>query len=411
MGWAATGIGFNSNLLDLLPEDAESLQYQRRMIMESRFSPLAGIVTADDLEALEELRDRSDQEDSIARFDSVLQFLPQDAGASPAALRELARLLERIRLPESARPLDRARLARSLRKLEEQLIEATEAAFGAGLGVLAGAFEGSRSEAALALESVEHSSTGAEDGWNDGQRRLLAWAGEALESLRAAAASEPPSTDTLPEPVQERFVTRSGRFLGFLQPAGNVFDPGELNAFVSASRRVSGEVTGFPIVFHAMSARITSGFSRAVILGAVLMALVLLVDLRSVRSVLLASIPLVLGLVWMLGGMRLLGISYNFANLVAVPLILGVGIDNGVHVIHRMRLEGCEGMSVVLRHTGRAILMGSLTTMIGFGSLALAEHRGLASLGIVLILGVGSCLVTSTVVLPNLLVALRIARR
>jgi predicted RND superfamily exporter protein len=85
-----------------------------------------------------------------------------------------------------------------------------------------------------------------------------------------------------------------------------------------------------------------------------------------------------------------------------------VGIDNGVHVIHRVRFEGRHGMDVVLRHTGRAILISSFTTMIGFGSLSFASHRGLQSLGLLLLLGVGSCLVASIVVLPNLLVVLRI---
>jgi len=68
-------------------------------------------------------------------------------------------------------------------------------------------------------------------------------------------------------------------------------------------------------------------------------------------------------------------------------------------------------MDVVLRHTGRAILIASLTTMIGFGSLALASHRGMSSLGLVLLLGVGSCLLASLLVLPNLLVALGLVRR
>jgi hypothetical protein len=121
--------------------------------------------------------------------------------------------------------------------------------------------------------------------------------------------------------------------------------------------------------------------------------------------------PLAMGVVWMMGTMRLLQIPFNFANLVAVPLIIGVGIDNGVHVIHRIRFEGRAGMRVVLRHTGRAIFIASLTTMIGFGSLALASHRGLASLGLVLLLGVGACLITSTLVLPNLLVVLGLVER
>jgi predicted RND superfamily exporter protein len=113
----------------------------------------------------------------------------------------------------------------------------------------------------------------------------------------------------------------------------------------------------------------------------------------------------------MLGGMRLLGMHFNFANLVVVPLIIGVGIDNGVHVVHRMRHEGERGMTVVLRHTGRAIIIAGLTTMTGFGSLALASHQGLASLGLSLLIGVGACVITAIVVLPNLLVAAGWAKR
>jgi predicted RND superfamily exporter protein len=196
-----------------------------------------------------------------------------------------------------------------------------------------------------------------------------------------------------------------------LLPAGSVFDPDSLDRFAEASRRVSGEATGFPIVFRKMSGRITRGFYGSVVAGSVLVALILFLDYRNLRDVLLALLPLAVGVTWMMGGMRLLGLSFNFANLVAVPLIIGVGIDNGVHIVHRMKFEGRSGMNTVLRHTGRAILVASLTTMVGFGSLALASHRGLASLGLVLLLGVGACLVASTVVLPNLLILLGIARR
>ena len=246
---------------------------------------------------------------------------------------------------------------------------------------------------------------------DQGAARLAAWARRALADLKSAAAIEIPTLDRLPAPLHDRFVTRSGRLLGILQPDGQVFDPDFLEAYGDASRRVSAEATGFPLVFRHMARRITSGFYRAVAVGAVLVALILWLDYRDPRSTLLALVPLSIGVLWMLGGMRLLGLSFNFANLVGVPLILGVGIDNGVHVVHRLRLEREAGMQTVLRHTGRAILIASMTTMIGFGSLAFASHRGLASLGVVLLLGVGACLVTSTVVLPNLLVAFGAVRR
>src|SRR5262249_10074328 len=137
-----------------------------------------------------------------------------------------------------------------------------------------------------------------------------------------------------------------------------------------------------------------------------LVLLILLTKFGNLRDMILALVPKVMGVIWMMGGMRLLGLSWNFANLVAIPLVLGVGIDTGVHIIHRMRLEEREGMTMVLRHTGRAILIAGLTTMIGFGSLALANHRGIASLGTFLLLGLGSCVVRATIALPNVLVAL-----
>jgi predicted RND superfamily exporter protein len=270
-------------------------------------------------------------------------------------------------------------------------------------------------EARAEAEACSASAAGAPEErvarWNAAQTRVLSWAQGALDWMRLAAAAEAPTIDNLPSEIRERFVTSSGALLGFLIPVGSVFEEESLDRYVAASESVSAEVTGFPLVFHKMSQRITTGFYRAVALGAILVAVILLIDFRNLREACLAMAPLAMGVVWMMGTMRILQIPFNFANLVAVPLIIGVGIDNGVHVIHRIRFEGRSGMRVVLRHTGRAILIASLTTMIGFGSLALASHRGLASLGLVLLIGVAACLVTSTVILPNLLVVLGLVER
>ena len=241
--------------------------------------------------------------------------------------------------------------------------------------------------------------------WDAALPRISTWIGSLQGELLAACRKEPPGPEDLPVSIRSRFMTRSGRYLAFLQPAGDAFDPDYLTGYVEECRQVSPDSTGFPIVFHHMTRRITSGFYRAVAVGAVMVFLVLLLDYRRLGPALLALVPLLVGMIWMLGCMRLLNLQFNFANLVAVPLIIGVGIDNGVHIVHRLLYEGDEGMSIVLRHTGRAILIASLTTMIGFGSLALASHRGMSGLGLILLLGVGACLITSTVVLPNLLVA------
>ncbi len=411
LGWLAKDLAFNINFLDLLPAEAESLRYQRRMILESDLTPANSVVVADDLPALRAAVARAGQEPSIARVESVLRFLPADPEATAAAQAGLAELLAPIRLPARTRALDPAEMTASLSALEAALAGASEEAFGAGLGALAGALEEARAAAAAAMEAAATASPEARAGWNTAQERLLASARQGLERLRRGAAAAPPTPADLPADLAGRFVTRQGRHVAFLHPAGDIFDPEFLDAYVAAARRVDPEATGFPVVFARMAGRITGGFRQAVAAGVVLVALILLVDTRSLRDTLLALLPLGMGVVWMLGAMRLLGLSYNFANLVAVPLIIGVGIDSGVHVIHRFRLEGSQGMTVVMEHTARAVLIASLTTMVGFGSLALASHRGLASLGLVLLLGVGACLITATVVLPCIMLSLGLARR
>ena len=410
-GWLATGIGFNSNLLDLLPEDSEALAHQRTMIDESDMSPIAGMVLAESLEELGAMKRRAAAEPTIQRFDSVLQFMPDDPDSSTAAVARVLDFLERIRFPERLDRVDPKKLEASLWRLEEVLAIASEDAFGMGLGDLAGSLEDARASVETSAGVVAEAGGENIEAWTRAQDALRTWSAGVLRDLRRAASAPPPRVDDLPPEVRERFVTASGRYVAVLQPKGSLFDPEVLDGYVAAARRVSEEITGFPIVFHGHSKRITEGFYLAVAVGLTLVLVILMIDYRNLRDPLLSSLPLAMGIVWMLGAMKLLGMSFNFANLVAIPLIIGVGIDNGVHVIHRVRLEGAGGMDVVLRHTARAILIASLTTMIGFGSLALASHRGLASLGLVLLLGVGSCLVTSVVVLPNILVALGLARR
>jgi uncharacterized protein len=133
------------------------------------------------------------------------------------------------------------------------------------------------------------------------------------------------------------------------------------------------------------------------------MIVVLLLDFGKLKHTLLALLPLALGLVATLGLMALCGAALNPANMIGFPLILGVGADNGVHVLHDFRARQ-RGKPYVLGYaTGRGIMVAALTTILGFGTLMLSEHRGLASLGLVLTLGVTCCMVTALVFLPALL--------
>ncbi len=111
-------------------------------------------------------------------------------------------------------------------------------------------------------------------------------------------------------------------------------------------------------------------------------------------------VPLILGTVWMVGVMKLLGMKLNILNVMAVPLILGIGIDDGVHIIHRYRIEGKNKLRIIFSSTGKAVLLTSVSTFLAFGSMGFATYKGIASLGITLSIGIVACYLTSIVVLP-----------
>ena len=145
------------------------------------------------------------------------------------------------------------------------------------------------------------------------------------------------------------------------------------------------------------------GFASALSVVLLVIVLILFLDFRNPLLVLLTLLPLVFGGVWTLLGMKILGMAFNPANLVIIPLLVGIGVDNGIHVIRHFLGSGSSEDEIAGSSTGRAITLSTLTTMAGFGSLIIARHQGIHSVGALLTLAMASCLVASLVVLPSLL--------
>jgi predicted RND superfamily exporter protein len=133
-----------------------------------------------------------------------------------------------------------------------------------------------------------------------------------------------------------------------------------------------------------------------------LILLVLFIDFRRPFIAGMAFLPLISGIGLLLGIMWLLGEKINYINMIALPVIVGIGVDDGVHFFHRFIQEGRGGLRAAVASVGRGMLMSSLTTMIGFGSLMLYLMRGMASMGRVLFIGVGACLLITFTLLPAL---------
>jgi predicted RND superfamily exporter protein len=183
----------------------------------------------------------------------------------------------------------------------------------------------------------------------------------------------------------------------------SLWDDAALERFTASARTADSEATGKSFRTLEGLEQMKSGFLRAGIAAFIVIVIVLAFDLRSLRDVLLGLLPLACGLVATLGILGGLGIPLNPANLIALPLIVGVGVDNGVHVLHDYRERNLNEPYCLHRATGRGIAVAALTTILGFGTLMIARHRGMAGLGLALTLGVTACMIASLVVLPAVL--------
>ena len=410
--WLATGIGFDYRVEDLLPRNAESIVAQKKLEKHPEFSPEFAVILAKDLQGLRAAAEKSKGRELIGRKDSILDLLPED----PPEVRKT--LLERIGQilkavdPDPARlpPVDPKALAVSIRSLGEVFNRALDMA--ANLkdgGKMVGLLDRITEDLEATAEAVDAAAPGWAEEYGRARGRIWAWARARKGDLDAMLAAGPVAEKELPREILEHYKgSRTGRYALYLYPTGSLENREALQRFVAAVREVDREVTGYPAVFYASTELVHRGFDAAVLAAAVVILATLFIDFRRPGLVLLATLPKLLGIIWMLGIMRILKINYNLANQIVVPLIIGVGLAYGIHIIHRFIREKPEDRDItkVLEHTGGAITLSGLTTMLGFGSLALASHRGMASMGMVLFFGVGAALVASTVVLANILVVI-----
>ena len=159
-------------------------------------------------------------------------------------------------------------------------------------------------------------------------------------------------------------------------------------------------VTGKPIVWADIITAMYVDGKKTTIAAFITVFLLLLLFERSLIALSLIVLPLVLGIAYTLGLMVLLGIKINFFNMLVLPTIIGIGVDDGVHIYHRYRELGPNSARYVVRSTGMAAVLTSLTTSVGFGSLLTANLFGLNSLGLLSIIAIFAALFTTLFVMP-----------
>jgi predicted RND superfamily exporter protein len=231
-----------------------------------------------------------------------------------------------------------------------------------------------------------------------------------VDSLRQYLDVKLLALTDLPEDMTKSFSSKDGEILNFVQINASVPLRDGRNSinFAREVKVIETELGTFyasspHIIFAEMLELMLDDAVIAVIVTLLVVSIVLVIDLGSVLSAALVLTPLLTGLAWVAGLMYVLDFRINIYNMVAFPTIIGMGIDNAVHIFHRYREAGPGSLRLVLRTTGVALMATTLTTMVGFAGLVPAHHPALYWIGTVSLLGLGCAFITAVSLLPALL--------
>ncbi|MGZ5621774.1 MAG: MMPL family transporter, partial [Methylobacter sp.] len=191
-----------------------------------------------------------------------------------------------------------------------------------------------------------------------------------------------------------------GLYRVLIMPKKDQNQQDNLKEFVTQVQTVDSNVSGLPIINQAGGDAIVNAFIKAFSGAFVAIVMLLLLMYRSIRKTLLIIMPLLLAALLTGATNVLLDNPFNFANIIALPLLLGMGIDSSILIMHRHHSNSCEDENLLQSSTTRGIIFSSITTLCSFSSLAFTAHQGMASMGLVLAIGLTFTVMCSLIVLP-----------
>jgi uncharacterized protein len=404
------GVRFDFGLLQLQAQETEAIVWTQRVAEHTKRSVLFDEIVASSLEEVRAKVAALQALPSVAEVDSVLSVLPDSPAQKRDLIRELRPLVATLPVPVGTPgAVDLPALRAALERIRFKMVEGDAAS-------LSPAEERSRRERHEARDLIDKAlgTTGrmeaaaVREALSRFQSELFRDLAETLRTLKQQPDGSPVSIEDLPPEIRARYVGRSGQYRVFVYPAENVWEFGPLTRFVADVQSVDPDARGTTATTFEYLRVLKEGYTRAALYAVVAVAVLALLVFRAVAPGLLALVPLTLGAVWTLGVMGWLGVPLTAANLLLLPLMVGIGIDNGVYLVHRFREapDGADGPRPLAPSAAKALTLASLTNIVGFGSLMLSSHRGIFSLGLVVALGVVCLWVASVTTLPSLLALL-----
>ena len=411
--WQAQRVYFDYNLLDMQSKGLPAVVYEQKLIDSADKSVLYCAVVADNLNEAVELEAKiKTLTNVVSDVESIAGFLHQKQGNKLALISSIKQILAPLKFdPPDMRPVEIYDLSRTLYS------------FGGYLGAARDEVSSSHPELAHQFATLQKTVLTLRQNMLAGGNEALEQHGQKLaeyqqalfedlrntfQSLQRQDDRAPLRIEDLPPALRDRFVGKDQKFLLQVYPKKDVWDHKNQEEFIDVLRKALDPndtnhpvITGTPVQLLEYTTLLKNSYITAAWYSLAAIAVMVLIHFRSLLAVILALIPVGIGTLWLVGLMGWLRIPFNPANIMTLPLVIGIGVTNGIHILNRYAEEGTP--SILTRSTGKAVLVSGLTAIAGFGSLILAKHRGIHSLGVIMSVGIAMCMIAGLTFLPALL--------
>ena len=405
--WGTGRVRFDLNMLHLQSRRAESVIWEKKLVGESKRPSMHGMILARSLEEVQKKTAVLEALPTVSEVQSIRSLLPSDQKEKIDVLKQMKPFLEGVgSLQLAGAPVNLSELDEILGRIRFKMLDSNLSEWGASKPL-----EAQMKQVRDLIDQLRKGLHSA------GRPQLLALAAfenafmgdlrDKLDLLRANVTTRPMKLEDLPGSLLKRFIGEDHLYLIRVFPSQDIWEPELLGKFTHDLQAVDPDAIGDPITLYIFTQAFRDACIKAAIYAAVFIFILLMVTFRNLISALTAMTPLIVGTVWTLGLMNGLGVDLNLANSIFLPLVVGAGVEYGIIIVQRWRQRTEEEKDTVLPFsTGVGVILAGLTTTVGFGSLALSDHQGLYSLGILTTIGSLAILAAAVLFLPALLTLL-----
>lgn len=232
------------------------------------------------------------------------------------------------------------------------------------------------------------------------QQNLLGTLPDTMNKLMQGLNADVVTLERLPQDLSERWLSKDGIYRVQVFPSKNLEYHQNLKEFIADVRQIAPNATDLPVIYLESGNAVVKAFQQALMGAFVAITLVLLLVTRSLKDTFLILLPLSMTAILTGAATVVLNIPFNFANIIVIPLLFGLGVDSGIYIMNRLRNMPDQTHSVLQTSTARGVIFSSLTTLCSLVSMAFTPHLGLSSMGLLLSIGLVLIVVCTMLVLP-----------